>query len=379
MGPLAGIRVIEIAGIGPGPFCAMLLADLGADVVRVDRLDGHGNPVERDPQHQTMHRNRRSLALDLKKPSGAATILRLCESADALIEGFRPGVMERLGLGPDACLDANAALVYGRMSGWGQDGPLAKTAGHDINYVAISGVLGMLGRADEPPSAPLNIIGDMGGGGLLLAFGIVCALLEAKQSGQGQVVDAAMVDGSALMASAVFGLRSAGLWSDRRGVNLIDGGAPFYDVYATSDGGYMAVGAIEPQFYAELIAGLGLQMSELPKQMDAGSWPAIKRKFSEIFRTRSKAEWTAVFADRDACVSPVLSLTEAAQHPHNQHRQTYVHPDGVQQAGPAPRFSRTPPEMRRPPPTPGQHGEEVLREYGFADAEIEALRLDGAI
>jgi len=379
MGPLKGYRIIEIAGIGPGPFCAMLLADMGAEVVRVDRSDGKGNPIERESSFQVMHRNRRSVCMDLKKPEAVAALLKMCQSADALLEGFRPGVMERLGLGPEQCLEANPKLVYGRMTGWGQDGPMSQTAGHDINYVALSGVLGMLGRGDERPLPPLNIIGDMGGGGLLLAFGMVCALLESRNSGQGQVVDAAMVEGSALMASGVFGLRPAGWWHDQRGVNMLDGGAPFYEVYETLDGGFVAVGAIESQFYAALLKGLDLDATDLPHQMDMKSWPSMKRRFSKIFLSRSREEWTRIFEGTDACVSPVLSLTEAAVHPHNTAREVYADPDGVLQAMPAPKFSRTQPEMYLPPPGPGQHTDAVLKDYGFGADEVAALRRSGAI
>lgn len=379
MGPLEGFRVIEIGGIGPGPFCAMLLADMGAEVVRVDRLNDTGAPLERDARTQVMHRNRRSVAADLKHPAAVRAILKLCASADALTEGFRPGVMERLGLGPEECLRANPRLVYGRMTGWGQDGPMAPRAGHDINFVALSGVLGMLGRADERPSPPLNIIADMGGGGLLLAFGIVCALLEAQRSGRGQVVDASMVEGSALMASTVHELRAAGWWGDRRGSNLLDSGAPFYEVYGTSDGGFMAVGAIEPRFYAALLEGLGLAATELPAQMDPSSWPALKERFAAVFGSRSRAEWTEVFDGSDACVTPVLTPAEAALHPHNTERGVFLRRDGVLQAAPAPRFSRSRPEVRLPPPEPGEHTEAVLGEYGFAPEEIDALRRAGAI
>lgn len=379
MGPLQGVKIIEMAGIGPGPFCAMLLADMGADVIRIDRADGGGNPVEREPRHQIMNRNRRSIAMNLKNPDCVTALQRMCESADVLLEGFRPGVMERLGLGPEECLKANKQLVYARMTGWGQDGPLAKRAGHDINYVALSGVLGMLGRGDEKPSPPLNIIGDMGGGGLLMAFGIVCALWESRSSGTGQVVDSAMTEGSALMASTVFGLRAAGLWRDQRGANMLDGGAHFYEVYETSDGGYMAVGAIEKQFYALLLEGLGLEAADLPAQMDSSAWPAMKLRFADIFRTKTRDEWTAIYADKDACVTPVLSLTEAAEHPHNQHRATYICPDNVQQAAPAPRFSRTPPVMGAAPPVAGQHTREILNDYGFGAVEVDRLIQAGAV
>ncbi|MDX1379780.1 MAG: CaiB/BaiF CoA-transferase family protein [Xanthomonadales bacterium] len=378
MGPLQGYRVIEIAGIGPGPFCAMLLADMGADVVRVDRIDDR-DPLGRDPRTQVMHRNRRSIAADLKLPEAVTAVLRLCGSADALIEGFRPGVMERLGLGPEACLGTNPRLVYGRMTGWGQDGPLAARAGHDINYTALSGVLGLLGRPEERPAPPLNIAADMGGGGLLLAFGMVCALLEARRSGRGQVVDASMVEGAALMASTVHELRAGGWWDAARGRNLLDGGAPFYDVYETRDGGFMAVGAIEPQFYAALLDGLGLDPAALPPQMDRARWPQLRTKFAAAFASRTRAEWSEIFEGRDACVTPVLSLPEAALHPHNTERGVYLRRDGALQAAPAPRFSRTPPVLALPPPRPGEHTDEVLAESGFTPEEIEALRRSGAV
>ena len=375
---LSGVRVLDFSRVLAGPFCTMLLADMGADVVRVDRLDGD-NPLQRDPRTQLMHRNRRSLALDLKRLEAVSTLLRMCQSADALIEGFRPGVMERLGLGPEECLAANPRLVYGRMTGWGQDGPMASRAGHDINYAALSGVLGLLGRADERPAPPLNIVADMGGGGLLLAFGVVCALLEARGSGQGQVVDASMVEGSALMASTVLELRAAGWWNNPRGRNLLDGGAPFYEVYETSDGGFVAVGAIEPQFYAELLDGLGLEADDLPSQLDPRSWPELKERLAQAFATRSRAEWTEIFEGRDACVTPVLSLEEAALHPHNTERGVYLRPDRALQPAPAPRFSRTAPAMSRRPPEPGEHSNEILAEYGFDSGEIEALRDAGAV
>jgi alpha-methylacyl-CoA racemase len=379
VGPLEGIKIIEMAGIGPGPFCAMLLADLGAEVIRVDRMDGKGDAVERDPRFQIMNRNRRSIAVDLKNPDAVTTLLDMCGKADALLEGFRPGVMERLGLGPDVCLEANPALVYARMTGWGQDGPLAKRAGHDINYVALSGVLSMLGRSSEKPLPPLNIIGDMAGGGLMMAYGMVSAILHAKLSGTGQVVDTAMTEGSALMAAGIFGLRGAGLWQDERGANLLDGGAPFYDVYETADGGHMAVGAIEPQFYVQLLEGLELDPADRSKQMDRSQWPDMRSRFTELFKGKSRDEWTAIFENKDACVTPVLSLTEAAEHPHNKHRGTYASPEGVLQAAPAPRFSRTPVALESTPPQKGQHTEPVLSSYGFTTDDIARLRGSGAI
>jgi alpha-methylacyl-CoA racemase len=379
MGPLKGFTVIEIASIGPGPFCAMMLADMGADVIRINRLDGSGLPIPLQPRFDVMTRGRRSLALDLKKPKARAVVLRLCEAADALIEGFRPGVMERLGLGPEPCLEANPRLIYGRMTGWGQDGPLSTTAGHDINYLALSGVLGMLGRPEGPPQAPLNLLADMGGGGLMLAFGIVCGLLEAQRSGQGQVVDACMVEGAALLAAMIDGVRAAGLWSDQRGTNLFDGGAPFYDVYQAGDGKYLSVGALEPHFYAVLLDGLGLNPDDLPDQFDARSWPAVKERFRSIFLTRGRDEWMTVFAGTDACVAPVLTPGEAALHPHNAARGAFREVAGVLQAGPAPHFSRTAPEIRAAPPEVGAHTEEILAEKGFSSQEITALREAGII
>ncbi|MDT8320495.1 MAG: CaiB/BaiF CoA-transferase family protein [Xanthomonadales bacterium] len=379
MGPLQGLRIIEIGAIGPGPFCAMLLADMGADVIRIDRRDGRGSFLDLEPRAQVLHRNRRSIAMDLKNPAAVSALLRLCESADGLIEGFRPGVMERLGLGPDVCARANPALVYGRMTGWGQDGPLAAQVGHDINYVALSGVLSMIGKAGEPPTTPLNIVGDMGGGGLLLAFGMLCALLEARQSGAGQVVDAGMVEGSALMASIVYAMRAGGWWQDQRESNLLDGGAPFYGVYETADGQFIAVGALEPHFYSALLQGMGLDEATLPPQMDQASWPAQKKRFAKVFKSRGRAEWEEVFAGTDACVTPVLSVLEAPQHPHNIARNSFSTPGGVLQASPVPRFSRTPPELTRKPPKPGEHTVEVLGESGFSDDEIMALRKAGAV
>ena len=379
MGPLQGFTVIEIASIGPGPFCGMMLADMGADVIRINRLDGSGLPIPLEPRFDVMTRGRRSLALDLKHPQAPAVVLRLCGTADALIEGFRPGVMERLGLGPETCLEANPRLIYGRMTGWGQEGPLSASAGHDINYLALSGVLSMLGRPEGPPQAPLNLLADMGGGGLMLAFGIVCGLLEAQRSGQGQVIDACMVEGAALLAAMIDGVRAAGFWSEQRGVNLFDGGAPFYDVYETRDGNYLSVGALEPQFYALLLDGLGLDPAELPAQTDVRSWPAMKERFRSIFLTRSRDEWMAVFAGSDACVAPVLTPSEAAAHPHNAARGAFRKVADVVQAGPAPRFSRTTPDIESPPPKLGAHSDEILAEKGFSVGEIDALRRAGAI
>jgi alpha-methylacyl-CoA racemase len=380
MGPLAGLKIIELAGLGPGPFCAMLLADMGAEVLRIDRKDGSGRPIRLDDTKDALNRGRRSVAMDLKNPEAVATVLDLCAGADALIEGFRPGVMERMGLGPEACLKRNPRLVYGRMTGWGQEGPLAKRAGHDINYIAVAGVLHMFGRDGERPVPPANLVGDMGGGGLLLAFGIVCALLEARSSLQGQIVDAAMVDGASLLATSVYGLAAMGLWNPSRwGVNLTDTGAHFYEVYATSDDKLVAVGAIESQFYTQLLKGLGLDGADLPPQMDAASWPQMKRRFAQVFRTKSRAEWEKIFAGTDACVSPVLSPLETIENAHMQARRSFAEIGAVTQPAPAPRFSRTPGEIARPPPLPGQHTVEALAAWGLSDARIRDLREAGAI
>jgi alpha-methylacyl-CoA racemase len=357
-GPLTGVRVLELAGLGPGPYCAMLLADLGADVVRVDRP----GPSAGDPRLALLHRGRRSVVLDLKSPGDLATLLALADAADVLLEGYRPGVAERLGAGPDVCLARNPRLVYARMTGWGQTGPLATTAGHDIGYIARTGALGMLGRADGPPQPPSNLLGDFGGGGMLLAFGICAALFERATSGTGQVVDAAIVDGTASLLAMHWMHRASGLLQDHRGVNLLDGGAPFYDVYETSDGGWLAVGALEPQFYAALVAGLGLD--DLPDRDDPASWPALRTAFAARFRTRTRGAWEAVFAGTDACVEPVLSMGEALQDDQLSSRGTYVAPDGHPQPAPVPRFSRTPGALGLPPPAPGEHTDEVLHDWG---------------
>ena len=371
-GPLNGIRVLQIASLAPGPFAACMLADMGADVVRIDRLEGPP-PLS----SQLLGRGQRSIAVDLKHPDGLATVLRLVEKADALIEGFRPGVMERLGLGPDACLSRNPALVYGRMTGFGQEGPLATAAGHDINYISLSGALGMIGRSGQPPTPPLNLVGDFGGGGMLLAFGLVCGLMEAGRTGTGQVVDAAMIDGSALLMLPFFGGR---LPPSPRGTNLLDSGAPFYDAYETADGRWVSVGAIEPQFYAELVKGLGLDPGTLPSQMDSSSWPQTKKLFAEVFSSRTRDEWCQVFDGSDACYAPVLGLSEVAAHPHNSARSGYVVVDDTVQPAPAPRFSATPGSIRSGPPRAGEHTDEVLAEWAGIDGEpLAALRAAGAI
>lgn len=374
-GPLAGVSVVELAGLGPVPFAGMVLSDLGADVVRVDRIGGAG-PLGSDPKRDLMSRGRRSIAVDLKHPDGPEVVLRLVERADALIEGFRPGVMERLGLGPEVCLGRNPALAYGRMTGFGQDGPIAQAAGHDINYIALSGPLGSIGRKDDPPTPPLNLIGDFGGGAMLLALGVVSAVLWARGTGEGQVVDAAMIDGSALLMTPFFAGREG---MGPRGTNLLDSGAPFYDVYETSDGGYVAVGAIEPKFFAELVEGLGLDDADLPDQYDEDRWPELRERIGEVFRTRSRDEWAERFVGTDACVAPVLRLDEVDRHPHNAARGTFVDANSVVQPAPAPRFGRTPGSIDRPPPVPGEHTEEVLRDHGFGGDAIARLREAGAV
>lgn len=378
MGPLQGIKVIEIAGIGPGPFAAMALADLGADVVRVDRAGSVPESPPEAPSLDLLNRGRRSVGVDLKSPEGVATVLRLVESADVLIEGFRPGVAERLGIGPDDCHAVNPRLIYGRMTGWGQEGPYASMAGHDINYIALAGVLGSIGRAGEKPVPPINLIGDFGGGGMLMALGVCAALVETARSGQGQVIDAAMTDGAALLATMVHSFQAMGVWGER-GTNMLDTGAPFYDVYECSDGQYVSIGSIEPQFYAELMRITGLGDTDLPPQNTRGEWPAMKEKFAAVFATKTRDEWCELMEGTDVCFAPVLSMDEAVAHPHNAQRQTFVEVAGVAQPAPAPRFSRTPGEISGPPPHAGQHSDDVLRDAGFGDDEIAALRASGAI
>jgi alpha-methylacyl-CoA racemase len=372
MGPLEGIKLIEIAGIGPGPYCAMVLSDMGAEVIRVVRPGP--DPFAPNPAGDLLSRGRRSIGVDLKHPDGVALVLDLIDRADGLFEGFRPGVMERLGLGPDPCLERNPRLVYGRMTGFGQDGPLAQAAGHDINYIALAGVLAHIGRRDQPPTPPINLIGDFGGGGLLLAFGMVCALLERVRSGKGQVVDAAMVDGAAALMTIFHSAQQSGFWSDTPGHNLIDGGAPFYDVYATADGKYVSVGSIEPQFYARLLEITGLADEDLSGQMDRDGWPRMRERLTEIFRSKTRDEWCDLMEGSDACFAPVLTMAEAREHPHNRARGTFVEIEGIAQPGPAPRFSRTPPEIARPPARGASHTDEVLTEWGFAAEDITRLR-----
>jgi alpha-methylacyl-CoA racemase len=380
-GPLAGLRVIEMAGIGPCPFAAMMLADMGAEVVRIERKT---DPTASNPyptlgtKYDVMARGRRSLALDLKDPRARTVLLGLVARADALVEGFRPGVMERLGLGPDVCHERNPKLVYGRVTGWGQRGPLAHAAGHDLNYVALSGMLHPMGDADRPPAPPLNLVGDFGGGGMMLAFGVVCAMLEARASGRGQVVDAAMTDGAALLGAMVYGLRAHGSWTAARGANLLDGGAPFYATYACADGRFIAIGAIEPQFYARLLALAGASDPAFEAQWHRDDWPALKDRFAALFATRPRDAWCALLEGTDACFAPVLDMDEAQRHPHNAARQTFVDVDGVTQPAPAPRFSRTP-GRAAPVGAPGEGGAAILADWGWDDAAIAELRRDNIV
>jgi alpha-methylacyl-CoA racemase len=375
MGPLHGVRVIEIASLAPAPFGCMVLSDLGADVLRVDRPAGVGGEAVMDP----LGRGRRSIGLNLKDPAGVDVLLRLVETADVLVEGFRPGVTERLGFGPDVCLERNPGLVYGRMTGWGQDGPMARTAGHDINYIAVAGALDPVGRAGERPVPPLNLVGDFGGGGMLLAVGVLAALYERSRSGRGQVIDAAMIDGAALLTSFIHGMRGQGAWQDARGTNLLDSGAPFYDTYETADGLYMSVGALEPQFYAALLHGLGLTDEDLPGQLDRDRWPQMRARFTEVFKGRTREEWTEIFEGTDACVAPVLGLGEAPAHPHVTARSGFMDVGGLTQPAPAPRFSRTPAETPAPPVRAGEHTDAALTDLGLSPEEIAELRRRGAI
>lgn len=359
-GPLAGVRIVEFAGIGPGPFCGMLLSDMGADIVRIER------PGERhDPTHVT-RRGRRALPLDLKRDGSAALCLRLIEKADALLEGYRPGVMERLGLGPDAAFARNTRLVYGRMTGWGQSGPLAQAAGHDINYIALSGALHAIGPADRPVP-PLNLVGDFGGGALYLAMGMLAALLHARQTGEGQVVDAAMTDGAASLMAAFFGRLADSSWRDERGANMLDGGAPFYGTYRCADGEWVAIGSIEPEFYALLCARAGIDAAGLPAQLDRDQWPAMRERFADLFATRPRADWVALLEGSDACFAPVLSLTDAPHHPHNVARRTFVEIDGVTQPAPAPRFHRTPGAVQRHDRGGQDQTVAILADWGLTD------------
>ena len=374
MGPLNGFRIVELAGIGPGPFCGMMLSDMGAEVIRVERLSGASEAPK-----DVLARNRRSIAIDLKQAEGVETVLKLVDTADALFEGFRPGVTERLGLGPDTCMARNPKLVYGRMTGWGQEGPMAQAAGHDINYIGLAGALHAIGRAGERPVPPLNLVGDFGGGGMLLAFGLVCALLEAQKSGKGQVVDAAMVDGTAALMAMFFSMAAGGAFKDQRGTNLLDGGAHFYDTYETADAEHICIGSIEPQFYALLVEKAQLDPAVFGAQMDAARWPELKAQLADVFKQKTRAEWCDIMEGTDVCFAPVLSIFEAPEHPHNKARNSFFEVDGVMQQAPAPRFSRTHPEVSHGARVPGADTLSILQDCGFSSDEIDALRNGGVI
>jgi alpha-methylacyl-CoA racemase len=381
-GPLAGYKIIELAGIGPGPFAGMMLSDMGAEVLRVDRADAAGDDAP-PPLWDVNARGRRSVGVDLKHPQGREAVLRLVEQADALVEGFRPGVTERLGIGPDECVARKPTLIYGRMTGWGQTGTYAQVAGRDINYLALSGTLSMIGRAGEPPVPPLNLVADFGGGGMLLAFGIVCGILEASRSGKGQVIDAAMVDGAALLAGMMHGLRSSGEWG-ARGTNLLDSGAWFYEVYETADGGYVSLGSLDAKACQEILRITGLADDvdgggPVPEQSDRDSWPAMKRRVAALIKTKTRDEWCDLLEGLDVCFAPVLDPDEAPQHPHNRERETFIELAGVVQPAPAPRFSRTVPRITGPPPRPGEHTDQALADWGFSAQEIGVLRRAGAV
>ena len=379
-GPLTGLKVVELAGLGPAPFAAMMLADMGADVLRLERHNQVSATASMGTSWDLLNRSRRSVGVDLKHPEGAHVVLRLAQQADVLIEGFRPGVMERLGLGPEVCLEKNPRLVYGRMTGYGQTGPLAPAVGHDIDYIALSGALEPIGRAGDKPLPPLNLLGDFGGGGMLLVTGVLAALIERAQSGRGQVIDAAMVDGAALLCTMLHSFRQVGMWGGARGENLLDTGAPFYEVYETRDGKYVAVGALEPAFYAALLEKLELTHdARFLAQMDKTQWPAMRAALTERFLQRTRDEWEAHFAGSAACLAPVLSPAEAPEHPHNRERATFVTSGGVLQPAPAPRFSRTPSAIQRPPPLAGAHTDAALADWGLTASELERLRAQQAI
>ena len=376
MGPLQGLKVIELAGIGPGPFCGMMLADMGAEVIRVDRPGGNPSAAG---GHDILFRNRKSIAVNLKSPEGVETILKLCEQADAIFEGYRPGVAERLGVGPEQCMARNEKLVYGRMTGWGQTGPLSKSAGHDINYISISGALHAVGRAGEKPMPPLNLFGDFGGGGMMMAYGIVCALLEAQRSGEGQVIDCSMHEGSAALMAMFYGLKANGLFTDNRGTHMLDTGAHFYDVYETKDGKYISIGSIEPQFYELLKEKAQLSLDDFGVQMNPTMWPEQKQKMEAVFKSKTRDEWCEIMEGSDVCFAPVLGLAEAPSHPHNVARNSFIEVEGVVQHAPTPRFSRTPSSPPTPMRTPGTHTKETLLAFGFDEAEVEGLLSSGAV
>ena len=375
MGPLKGLKIIEMAGIGPGPFCGMVLADLGAEVIRVDRASAIGT----GSKQEASNRGKKSIAVDLKSEEGAEVVLKLVETADAIFEGFRPGVMERLGLGPDVCFERNERIVFGRMTGWGQEGPLAKAAGHDINYISLTGALAAIGRPGSPPVAPLNLIGDFGGGGMLLALGLVAALLESKESKKGQVVDAAMTDGSALLMTMIYSMQSSGMWKTSMGSNLLDGGSHFYDTYECKDGKFISLGSIEPQFYALLCQIAELDESIFGEQMSRDLWPEQKEAIKKIFLDKTRDEWCELMEGTDVCFAPVLDMSEAPKHPHNIERKTFLDLEGVTQPAPAPRFSRTEPEIASSPSIVGEHTDEVLTSIGLSDEDINTLKTSGAV
>jgi len=377
MGPLAGVKVLELEAIGPVPFCGMMLADMGADVILVDRPAASGLGLDLAREHDLMLRGRRSVTLNLKRSDGVSALLELAARADVLIEGFRPGVLERMGLGPEILLERNPKLVVGRMTGWGQTGPLAPRAGHDIDYIALCGALHAIGHAGERPVPPLNLVGDFGGGGMLLAFGVAAALVEARASGKGQVIDAAMTEGAALLGTMFSGMIASGQWREARAANILDSGAPWYDTYETSDGKFVAIGAIEPKFYADLLFRLGLTYEDLPAQHDRAGWPLLRARFAAIFRSKTREEWSRAFEGSDACFAPVLAFSEAKSHPHNAARENSVNVAGIDQPAPAPRFSRTPGAVSSAPPPRGAMGGEALRDWGFSAAEIAALRRQG--
>jgi len=375
MGPLKGLKIIEMAGIGPGPFCGMVLADLGAEIIKVDRASAIGT----GSKQEASNRGKKSIAVDLKSEEGVEVVFKLVEKADAIFEGFRPGVMERLGLGPNDCLKRNERIVFGRMTGWGQEGPLAKAAGHDINYISLSGALAAIGRPGSPPVPPLNLVGDFGGGGMLLALGLVAALFESKQSKKGQVVDAAMTDGSALLMTMIYTMQSLGMWKTTLGSNLLDGGSHFYDTYECEDGKFISIGSIEPQFYELLCQIAGLDKSIFGKQMSRDSWPKQKEEIKKIFLNKTRDEWCELMEGTDICFAPVLDMSEAPKHPHNIERKTFIELEGVTQPAPAPRFSRTEPEISSSPSVVGENTDEVLISMGFSQEDIDSLKISGAV